>query len=124
MRQKRQDERTGDCGDYQVDYRPGGGNADIASGVGIALPHVFHQRDSADGEQNDGPHGHAVAVGHYRVPQFVQYNAAEDDPHQRQAAHCARRAHGHRLREPHKRQQKNKGKVDADVHAKQSPCGN
>jgi hypothetical protein len=38
----------------------------------------------------------------------MQHNAAEDYPNQDQAAHGAGGAHGHRLGEPDKGQQKNK----------------
>ena len=124
LRQKRQDECAGDCSNKQIDQRTRDGNANVACRIGVVLPHVFHQGDAADGKQNDGSHGHTVAAGHHRVSQFMQYNTAEDDPNQHQAAHRTGGAHAHRLSEPDKRQQKNKREVDADIHSEQSSRGN
>ena len=114
---------AGDRRDRQIDQRPRHGNADVACRIGVALAGVLHQRDAADGQQNDGAHGDAVVAGHHRMSQFMQHHAAEDDGDQRQAAHRARGAHGHGLREPDKRQQKHEREVDADVHSKQCPGG-
>ena len=65
----------------------GKGNANVARRIGVVLAQVFHQRDTADGQQDDGAHRYSAAPGDQRMAQFVQHHAAKDDDHQRQSAH-------------------------------------
>ena len=59
-----------------------------------------------------------------RMYQLMQNHAAENNAHQRCTTHSAHRAHGHRLREPHKCQQEKERQVDANVHSEQASRGN
>ncbi len=87
------------------------------------LPHVFHQGDAADGQQQDGAHHDAVMFGDYGVSQFVQHDAAENYGDQRQAANGTGLAHGGRLRDPHKHQQSDEGEMDAKIHSQNPSRG-
>ena len=65
-----------------------------------------------------------LRASHQCVTEFMQHHAAENDAHERQAAGGAAGAHRDRLRDPDKCQQKHERQVKANIHPKQTPCGN
>ena len=63
------------------------------AGSALDCRDVFHQGDSADGQQNgDGAYGHTVVTGDHRMSQLVQHNTKpKTHAHQHQAAWQRRR---------------------------------
>lgn len=119
---QRKDGDRGESGDHQVHQRPRDGNANVAPGIRSLRTGFFHQRHAADRQQQDRPHHQPIAARHQRVTQFMRHHAAKDDQHEYQPASRSTGTQCRRLREPHKRQQKQKRQMDTDIDAKQSPC--
>ena len=90
LRRHRKQRTARKHGDHDIDQRSSHGDADIPFPREQTwldrLLGFIEQRDSANGQQDDGFGRNPGAHAHQRVSQFVQHHTAENDSHQGQTA--------------------------------------